>query len=94
MSHVHDKNLSPSPGKISFPHDRLFKESLSYVPIARDFFQHNLPPKLLQTIDLNTLALQPNGSMKKGSQAVVRRLSRILSFGGDWMVFFYSLLNI
>ena len=69
MTHSkHDKNAKAL-DKIAFPHDRLFKESLSYVPIARDFFQHNLPDPVLQAVDLDTLALQPNAFMKKDGKS-------------------------
>ncbi len=68
MTHAYPKNTFNGPCKIAFPHDRLFKESLGYVPIARDFFQHNLPAKVLEAIDLDALFLQPNASMTKDGQ--------------------------
>ena len=45
--------------RIPFPHDRFFKKTLSYVSIAQDFLKHNLPDKVLNIIDLSTLALEP-----------------------------------
>ena len=56
-----DPNITPDAAieKISFAHDKFFKKSLAHVDIAKDFFQHNLPAKVLADIDLNTLTLEP-----------------------------------
>lgn len=43
--------------KISTPHDRFFRQSLSDVQIARDFFEAHLPRGILAKIDLNSLAI-------------------------------------
>jgi len=51
--------------KIPFPHDRLFGKSLQNIDIAKDFFSYNLPPRVLNVVDLNTLALEPDSFVKK-----------------------------
>src|SRR4051812_5073466 len=42
---------------IKNPHDRFFRQSLSDLQIARDFFANHLPKDLLPRIDLNTLEI-------------------------------------
>lgn len=43
--------------RISCPHDKLFKGAMTDIRVARDFFQHYLPEKVLKEIDLNTLSI-------------------------------------
>jgi predicted transposase YdaD len=43
--------------KISNPHDRFFRQSLSDKKIAMDFFEAHLPRNILATIDLNSLEI-------------------------------------
>ncbi len=43
--------------KIYNPHDRFFRQSLSDVQIARDFFEVHLPRGILAKIDLNSLVI-------------------------------------
>lgn len=43
---------------LSNPHDKFFKEALSYPEVARDFLAQQLPSDVLTHIDLNTLELQ------------------------------------
>ena len=43
--------------KISNPHDRFFRQSLSDIQIAKDFFEAHLPRNILAKIDLNSLAI-------------------------------------
>lgn len=45
---------------IHTPHDNLFKSAMTDLRVARDFFEHHLPPAVLAAIDLNTLKLSPN----------------------------------
>ncbi len=39
------------------PHDKFFKESMTYPEIARDFLKNYLPPFYLDFIDLSSLEL-------------------------------------
>lgn len=43
--------------KISNPHDRFFRQSLSDIQIAKDFFEAHLPPSILAKVDLNSLTI-------------------------------------
>jgi predicted transposase YdaD len=45
---------------IHTPHDNLFKSAMADLRVARDFFEHNLPPAVLQAVDLKTLKMSPN----------------------------------
>jgi len=58
--------------KIAFPHNALFQASLSQIAIARDFFQHNLPAKVREAVDLNTLSLQPTSFVKSSGRASLK----------------------
>lgn len=40
------------------PHDKLLKEMLGHVPVAKEFFEKNLPEILLSEVDLSTLSLE------------------------------------
>ncbi len=42
------------------PHDNLFKSAMADLRVARDFFEHHLPPAVLAAIDFNTLKLSSN----------------------------------
>lgn len=44
-------------GKISSPHDRYFRSSMTDLRIAKDFFNHYLPEKIKDKIDLDSLQL-------------------------------------
>lgn len=39
-------------------HDKLFKQALSDIRVAKDFFKAHLPPKVLQQADLETLKIE------------------------------------
>src|SRR5699024_1785158 len=43
------------PGKIQNPHDKLFKETLGNVEVARDFLQNYLPTDTLKMVNTTTL---------------------------------------
>lgn len=43
--------------RISNPHDRFFRQSLSDIQIARDFFEAHLPRSILTKVDLNSLEI-------------------------------------
>ncbi len=45
---------------IHSPHDKLFKQSMSDIRVARDFFMHHLPQTVLDVVNLQTLKLSPN----------------------------------
>ena len=40
------------------PQDKLFKQSMSDIKVAREFFENHLPAELLKQIDLSTLKLE------------------------------------
>ncbi|MGE3920733.1 MAG: Rpn family recombination-promoting nuclease/putative transposase [Gammaproteobacteria bacterium] len=40
------------------PEDKFFKQSLSDIRVAKDFFEEHLPPAILNQLDLNSLKLQ------------------------------------
>jgi predicted transposase/invertase (TIGR01784 family) len=46
--------------ELSNPHDRYFKETFSRPEIVRDFLSNYLPPVVAESLDLNTLELQPD----------------------------------
>lgn len=45
--------------KISFVHDRTFKNAMADNRVARDFFEHNLPENLKALLNLDTLKKSP-----------------------------------
>ncbi len=47
------------------PHDKFFKESMTYLEIAKDFFKKYLPPFYLKFIDLDSLELVKDTSTSK-----------------------------
>lgn len=46
--------------KIHNPHDRLFRASMQYPEVAKEFLQLHLPSSILNKIDWNTLIVCPN----------------------------------
>jgi len=40
------------------PHDKLFKSSMADLRVAREFFEHYLPPSVRDLVDLNSLELE------------------------------------
>lgn len=42
------------------PHDQFFKDLMFDAPVAKDFFEANLPPEILNLLDLETLELTTN----------------------------------
>ncbi len=43
---------------IHSPHDKLFKSAMADLRVAREFFEHYLPPSVQEAIDLNSLELE------------------------------------
>lgn len=48
-----------SKNKITNPHDKLFRASMSHPEVARDFLQEHLTPEILSKIDLSKIAICP-----------------------------------
>ena len=46
-------------------HDRTFKNAMSHISVARDFFDHYLPTAIRDIIDFDTLDPQPNSYIDK-----------------------------
>lgn len=65
-----DKTLT----SIAHPHDQFFREVMSDLRIAREFFTLHLPKKILSQIDLKTLELQPSSYFNKIHQESIMDL--------------------
>lgn len=52
-----EPSMHQSPKKAPQPHDSFFKQSMEYLPIARDWLRANLPKELVAQMDLSTLEL-------------------------------------
>ena len=46
--------------KVSTPHDKLFRASMTHPEVARDFLTTHLPTKLVRQIDFNSMVVSPN----------------------------------
>ncbi|NLH19361.1 MAG: Rpn family recombination-promoting nuclease/putative transposase, partial [Thermotogaceae bacterium] len=44
--------------KITNPHDKFFKEVMSYIEIVRDFLMQYLPPEKARHLDFETLSAE------------------------------------
>lgn len=65
-----DKTLT----SIAHPHDQFFRDVMSDLRIAREFFTLHLPKKILDQIDLKTLELQPSSYFNKIHQEPIMDL--------------------
>lgn len=51
--------------KIKNPHDKIFKETMSDIETAKDFFRNYLPEELLKLIDLDNISVDKDSYIEK-----------------------------
>ena len=51
--------------KIKNPHDKIFKETMSDIETAKDFFRNYLPEELLKLIDLDNISVDKDSFIEK-----------------------------
>jgi predicted transposase/invertase (TIGR01784 family) len=52
------------------PHDKLFKQAMGDIRVARDFFEAHLPEKILQKINLKSLTPQKQSFINKDFKGI------------------------
>jgi recombination-promoting nuclease RpnB len=72
------------------PHDKLFKQSMSDLRVAREFFETNVPLEILRCVDLNTLRLEKHSFIDEHYKATEADIVYSLSIG-DQLAYFYLL---
>jgi len=51
--------------KIDKPHDKLFKEVMGDIETAKSFIQNYLPPKIVRSIDPESIAIETDSYLEK-----------------------------
>jgi len=68
---------------IHHPHDSLFRAALGNIAVARSFFNHHLPPKILDTIQFDSLQVSRETFVDKNlSRKIVDILYKVKSKQG------------
>ena len=65
------------------PHDRYIRSILSNLPVAREFFEKNLPEDVVKAIDFSTLTPQKDSFVNDKLRLKVADLLFSVSFNGD-----------
>lgn len=71
-------------------HDKLFKQSMADIRVAREFFEKHLPPEILAIVDLDTLSLQKNSFIDEAYQETEADMVYTVKMG-DKLAYFYLL---
>jgi predicted transposase/invertase (TIGR01784 family) len=81
--------------KIHTPHDRAFKQALSDVRIAKDFFKHYLPEKIRSLVNLDLLTIQDRTFISKELQATAADMlyQTTMTLDGTQDVLLYLLIE-
>ena len=58
--------------KIQNPHDKFFKDSMSYQKVAKEFFEVHLPAEILKVVDLNHLEMQKESYIEELTDLVFK----------------------
>jgi predicted transposase/invertase (TIGR01784 family) len=74
MQRLVDKENAVAGPKINNPHDKFFRAAMEHKPVAADFFNHHLPSKVRQALNVESLKLIQQSYVDNGMQESISDL--------------------